>query len=91
MKTITKKQRAILAFCSAFIEANGYPPTRKEIADEFSFKSQNASEEHLQNLARKGFINLVPRITRGIVLSLSGKSLLADLARTTKQSNGMLA
>ena len=44
------------------------PPTRAEIARELGFRSVNAAEEHLRALQRKGAIELLPGISRGIRL-----------------------
>ena len=44
------------------------PPTRAEIARELGFRSVNAAEEHLRALQRKGVIELLPGISRGIRL-----------------------
>ncbi len=44
------------------------PPTRAEIAHHFGFRSTNAAEKHLQALAKKGAIELLPGFSRGIRL-----------------------
>jgi len=44
------------------------PPTRSEIALRFGFRSTNAADKHLQALARKGVIELMPGASRGIRL-----------------------
>ena len=66
MIKLTPRQAEILAFIKTCIEANGYPPTRAEIAQELGFKSPNAAEEHLKALARKGAIEMTPGASRGI-------------------------
>lgn len=62
----TSKQLAVLEFLKNFIAANGYPPTRQEIADDFGFKSPNAAESHLVALRVKKLIEIVPGSARGI-------------------------
>lgn len=68
MIKLTARQQEILNLISRSIDKTGFPPTRAEIAAELGFKSVNAAEEHLQALARKGVIEMVPGISRGIRL-----------------------
>jgi repressor LexA len=65
---LTPRQQQILDLVQSTIERTGSPPTRAEIASELGFKSANAAEEHLQALARKGVIELLGGISRGIRL-----------------------
>lgn len=65
---LTARQQQILELIQSTIERSGVPPTRAEIAAELGFRSANAAEEHLQALARKGVIELVSGISRGIRL-----------------------
>ena len=69
MADLTARQAEILSFVQSFIEENGMPPTRAEIARALGFRSANAAEEHLRALQRKGAIELVPGASRGIQLS----------------------
>ena len=66
MLKLTPRQAEILEFIKSCLEANGYPPTRAEIAQKLGFKSPNAAEEHLKALARKGAIEMTPGASRGI-------------------------
>lgn len=66
MSKLTKRQSEILNFLKTWIEDNGYPPTRAEIAKELGFKSPNAAEDHLKALARKGAIEMIPGASRGL-------------------------
>ena len=59
MNELTPGQRKVLNMVKDFIEEYGMPPTRMEIANELSFKSPNASEEHLKALQKKGVIELI--------------------------------
>jgi repressor LexA len=65
---LTPRQQEVLDLIRRYIADNGLPPTRVEIAGTLGFKSPNAAEEHLQALARKGMISLVPGTSRGIRL-----------------------
>ena len=62
MSKLTKRQSEILSFLKVWIDDNGYPPTRAEIAKELGFKSPN----HLKALARKGAIEMIPGASRGL-------------------------
>ena len=66
MKGLTPRQSEILHMIQEFIVDSGMPPTRAEIAKELGFKSANAAEEHLRALHKKGYIEMIPRISRGI-------------------------
>ena len=69
MKTpLTKRQRAILEFVVKFMEKKGYPPTRAEICEGFEFSSANSAECYLRAIARKGYIKMIPGISRGLVV-----------------------
>jgi repressor LexA len=65
---LTQRQQQILELIQRAVLDTGSPPTRAEIAAAFGFKSSNAAEEHLQALARKGVIELVGGMSRGIRL-----------------------
>lgn len=64
--TLTPRQAEILGLIRDHITRTGLPPTRAEIARRLGFRSANAAEDHLQALARKGAIELIPGASRGI-------------------------
>jgi repressor LexA len=68
MKPLTHRQREILAFIEKALAREGFPPTIAEIAEAFGLRSTNSIRGHLQALARKGVIELVPSASRGIRL-----------------------
>ena len=63
---LTPRQRQILDWMRGYIEANGMPPTRAEIAKGLGFSTASSAEDHLQALARKGALELVPGASRGL-------------------------
>jgi len=65
---LTARQQQILDFIREFMEAEGFPPTRAEIASALGFRSVNAAEDHLKALGRKGAISVLPGTSRGIRL-----------------------
>ena len=72
---LTDNQRDILRWIKSFIASNGWPPTRKEIAIAFGYKSANAAEDVLKALSRKGAIILGSNGSRKIAIngSYSGR------------------
>ncbi len=64
---LTPRQDEVLTFVRERVLA-GIPPTRAEISRHFKF-NPNAAECHLRALARKGFIRIVPGLTRNILVS----------------------
>lgn len=68
MHDLTSRQKEVLELIQEFIRKAERPPTRAEIAEALDFRSPNAAEEHLRALERKGAIELLPGISRGIRL-----------------------
>ena len=69
MSDLTDRQQAILDFVRARIAGDGLPPTWAEIAQAFGFRQTRAAQKHLQALAAKGYLELLPGKARGIRLS----------------------
>lgn len=68
MRPLTERQQQVLSVIKSSLDACGMPPTRAEIARQLGFKSANAAEEHLKALAKKGVLEMVPGMSRGIRL-----------------------
>jgi repressor LexA len=66
MLELTPKQLEVLAFIRRFMERDGLPPTRGEIAEGLGLKNRQGIDQHLRALESKGAIELVPGISRGI-------------------------
>lgn len=64
--TLTEKQKGILNFIIRHIEENGYPPSLRDIGKACFIKSSSSVDMHLKALCRKGYIETVPNVTRGI-------------------------
>lgn len=71
MHGLTPCQARVLALIQRFVTEQGIPPTRAEIARALGFRSPNAAEDHLKALARKGYVRLIPGISRGIQITSS--------------------
>ena len=65
---LTARQRQILDWMRGYIDAHGMPPTRAEIAKGLGFSTASSAEDHLQALARKGALELMPGASRGLRL-----------------------
>jgi len=65
---LTARQQQILDWIRAHIAAHGMPPTRAEIATGLGFSTASSAEDHLQALARKGAVELIPGASRGLKL-----------------------
>ena len=65
---LTDQQAKVLAFVKSFLKDKGYPPTRKEVMTHFEWSSNNAAQEHLFLIEKKGYIRLDAGVQRGIVV-----------------------
>jgi repressor LexA len=65
---LTEKQQAILTFIETATERHGRPPTVREIADHFGYRSPRAVSDHLDALERKGALQRQPGTARGLVV-----------------------
>lgn len=70
---LTDRQRAILGFVRERIAVDGLPPTWAEIARAFGFRQTRAAQKHLQAIAAKGHLELLPGKARGIRLPQQGR------------------
>lgn len=87
MHALTKRQQQILDFIQQFSADAGFPPTAAEIAEAMQVRSVNGIRDHLQALARKGAIELIPNASRGIrVLSDNASSGLPIVGRVAAGS-----
>ncbi|HWI58703.1 MAG TPA: transcriptional repressor LexA [Bacillota bacterium] len=60
MKELTDRQRQVLEFIQCKQDAEGFPPTFREIAAHFRFRSPNAALVHVQALIGKGVLKNLP-------------------------------
>lgn len=67
-KPLTLLQSQVLDFICRFRDGNGYPPTRGEISANFGWIHPSAAQKHMNLIAKKGYIKIMPRISRGIVV-----------------------
>jgi repressor LexA len=55
MKELTKRQKEVLSFITAYLKNHPYPPTIREIADNFSISVKGAYD-HITALKRKNYL-----------------------------------
>ena len=63
---LTKRQKELLDYLTAYIEQHGYAPTLEEIGRNFALGSLATVHKHLQNLERKGHIRRQPNRSRAL-------------------------
>ncbi|WP_318556678.1 transcriptional repressor LexA [Geobacter anodireducens] len=69
MQELAPRQQQVLAFITAFIAENGYPPTLREIAAHLKISGTLGVSKHLEALERKGYLRREANSSRGIVLA----------------------
>jgi repressor LexA len=77
MPDLTRKQLEVLTFIRRFMDSDGLPPTRGEIAESLGLRNRQGIDQHLRALESKGVLELVPGISRGIRLRDEFSSALA--------------
>jgi repressor LexA len=69
MDDLTQRQKQVLDFISQFIEANGAPPTLREISGHIGTRGTVTTLHHLQAIEKKGYLRRREGSSRGIVLT----------------------
>ena len=65
---LTPRQQQILDWIRSYLEANGRPPTRADIAAGLGFSTASSAEDHLRALEKKGALEMIPGASRGLRL-----------------------
>ena len=65
-RELTDTQRQVLDFIRQCLDANGFPPTMREICSWFGWHSTNSAFEILERIKRAGAVELSPGLARGI-------------------------
>jgi repressor LexA len=79
-KGLTKRQEEILDFIVGRVRDEGFPPTLKEIAEQFGLASPNAARDHVLALERKGFLKRTGEKSRALRLNPSLRAASAAAA-----------
>ena len=72
----TERQAEILAWIIKFLDANGFPPTLRQIGAAFAIRSTNGINDHLRALERKGCIERSQAYARGIAVTPHGRAVV---------------
>lgn len=74
MKALTDRQREVLEFITRYTDENGFPPTVREIGENFSI-SLRAVQDHIAACQKKGYLSQCQKRSRSIrVLKYDGDS-----------------
>jgi len=65
---LTRRQKEILDYITAYIDEFGYAPSFEEVAEHFDYTSLATVHEHVSNLERKGYIRKAYNQSRSIEL-----------------------
>lgn len=90
MSELTPKQLKVLEFIRQFLDTNGVPPTRGEIAYGLHLKNRQGIDQHLRALQAKGAIELLAGMSRGIRVLDSPALSSAISSRRTPAANSRL-
>src|SRR6186997_2224523 len=77
---LTARQAEILELIRSHVAETGMPPSRPELAKMLGIASTNGVFKHLDALAKKGAIELVPNAARGIRVVEMGLPLVGRVA-----------
>ncbi len=89
-ETLTERQRLVFQFILSHIREHSNPPTIREIAAEFNFKSPNGVVGHLKALERKGLITRSSQKSRSIQLTQEFYDEVKGLPLSGRVSAGMM-
>lgn len=65
VNSLTKTQKEILEYLLQYQEENGRTPTGPEIAREFGYSQPRSAYDHLERIAKKGYLNIEQPSERG--------------------------
>jgi len=84
---LTDRQQVILDFIQESVNANGYPPTYREIGKRFNIASTFGVKRHIDALVKKGYISNESKTNR--TLSLLGNVLINKSKHETEKMIGI--
>jgi repressor LexA len=66
---LKKTQDKVLSYIQAHLQEHQIPPTLRDIQEHFGFSAIGTVQYHLKNLSEAGFLDIRPRLSRGITLT----------------------
>lgn len=76
MNGLTSRQLHLLSYVASYVDLHGRPPTLREIAEVHGINSVNGVNDHLKALMRKGMLERVAGLARGLVVTPAGHQAL---------------
>jgi repressor LexA len=76
---LTTCQRRIVEFIQACVRDESRPPTRKEIAKHFGYRSLTTVEDHLRLIVQKGYLKMESNQARGLQVLMPGQPTRSTL------------
>ena len=87
MRDLTERQSEVLAFIRQHLDRKGFPPSTREIAENFEI-NPTAATGHIAACEKKGHLRRAPGIARGItLLDFSGSGSRQGRHRASRQEN----
>jgi repressor LexA len=78
MKELTDRQKEVLYFIADYLKKNSYPPTIREIADNYSISVKGA-HDHITALRKKGFLKQADKRPRTLGLTHARQETFSEL------------
>jgi len=72
---LSAKQARFLKFLADFIDQNGYSPSYEEMKQVLNYRSKSRIHSFVHILRRRGYIRLLPYVTRSIMITKKGVSI----------------
>lgn len=73
---VTKRQKELLQIIYNSLNSNGYPPSFSEFREQLNIKSNQAIIDHLESLAKKGYISRSEHSARAIRITPLGYKII---------------
>src|SRR5258708_29623057 len=64
-----KTQEKVLHYIQSHLREHQIPPTLRDIQEHFGFSAIGTVQYHLKNLSEAGYLDIRPRLSRGITLT----------------------
>jgi len=91
MKGLTDRQRQVLEQIVTTLEAQGFPPTLREIGQALGIQSTNGVSDHVKALIRKGYLQSRGHTSRTILPTREGLALLGRAPLRRERPAGKLS
>jgi len=78
MKELTARQKEVLSFIADYLRKNSYPPTIREIADNYSISVKGA-HDHITALRKKGYLKQADKRPRTMGLTHTRPDPTSDM------------